>query len=97
MKRYTERQTTMIINSFARIFAHSNIGYMNTLAYKYLITCQGFPKHLSIYGFKAYYSNIELLANDILTYKTNDYGRDKNQCDKIYNEIEEMAIKFISK
>lgn len=63
---YTPRQVQLIKSSFRKVFETGEIEYLSNLAYKFLNLSSGFIAHYNLYGFRDYYSDVEMFKAYIL-------------------------------
>lgn len=66
MKLKTERQITLIVNSFKRVFEQNDIDQLTKQAYNFIYLASGFIAHYNLYGFRETYRNVSDLKTDIL-------------------------------
>jgi hypothetical protein len=69
MKLKTERQITLIVNSFKRVFEKNDIDELTKQAYGFIYLASGFIAHYNLYGFREAYCNVDDLKEDILRNK----------------------------
>lgn len=62
----TPRQQQLIVGSFRRVFATSDIEKLTTSAYRFIHLASGFIAHYNIVGFRDYYSNVSQLRAEII-------------------------------
>lgn len=100
------REMKSIVDSFKRVFANDNIGYLTKNAYNFIMLSSGFIAHYNIHGFRSHYENIYYFASDIVRWKesnrwTNFRPGDKDyeyykQRAEIYSFIADMAYSYLT-
>ena len=85
MKRYTERQKTMIVNNV--VAATLDIEKLKPIGYNYLYLASGFIAHFNVEGFKDFYQNWSLatLKQNILEYKDRNQWNNFGPNDRDYS------------
>lgn len=70
MQLKSERQITLIVNSFKRVFKSKNIENLTKQAYNFIYLSYGFIAHYNLYGFREYYEDTDFLKQTILANKS---------------------------
>ena len=103
MELKTNLQVKRIVNSFNKVFKTGEIDNLNKQAYDFINLSSGFIAHYNLFGFRDYYSNVELFKRDILDHRPYNQWRNFGPSDRdydyymqkreIYNQICDLILK----
>jgi hypothetical protein len=68
----TLRQADLIVSNVAKVVSTGNSEHLSNSAYRFLYLSSGFIAHFNLHGFRAEYSNVADLKNDILRNQRNN-------------------------
>ena len=102
MELKTKLQVKRIVNSFSKVFKTGEIDNLNKQAYDFINLSSGFIAHYNLFGFRDYYSNVELLKHEILGHRPYNQWRNFYPADidydyymqkrEIYNQICDLIL-----
>jgi hypothetical protein len=87
----TERQITLIVNSFKRVFEKRDIEQLTKQAYNFIMLSSGFIAHYSLYGFRNYYKDVGSLENDIIEYASANQWSNFHPGERDYEYMRQKA------
>ena len=101
----TDRQVSLIVSSFRKVFEQNNISRLTGCAYKFIMLSYGFIAHYDRHGFMNRYNDVYEFASDIVKHQRMNQWKNFRigeanyeyymQKREIYNKIAEMAKCFV--
>jgi hypothetical protein len=85
MELKTKLQVKRIVNSFSKVFKTGEIVNLNKQAYDFINLSSGFIAHYNLFGFRGYYSNVELFKREILDHRPYNQWRNFGPADRDYD------------